>query len=148
MRARRKEGDVLGYGREQFIQFEVGQNPYAVHISDVQEIIKLQEISALPNAHPYVKGVIQLRERIIPVISLSYALGLCEEPLSKHARILIIRQDNEDVGILVDRVNKVAVFDQVQPMPDTREAGGVTFIAIGISDQALVGILKFNRMLV
>jgi purine-binding chemotaxis protein CheW len=148
VRVRWKEGGVLGYGREQYIQFEVGQNPYAVHISDVQEIIKLQEISALPNTMPYVKGVIQLREQILPVVSLSYVLGLREEPPSKHSRILIIRQGEKDIGILVDRVNKVAVYDQVQPMPDTREAGGVAFIAMGILDQALVGILKFNRMLV
>lgn len=68
-----KEGDEMKSGREQYIQFELLQEKYAIHISEIQEIIKMQEISELPNVMPYVKGVINLRgELFLSSVSEDY----------------------------------------------------------------------------
>ncbi|MEK5256571.1 chemotaxis protein CheW [Paenibacillus sp. FSL F4-0125] len=136
-------------GREQYIQFELLQEKYAIHISEIQEIIKMQEISELPNVMPYVKGVINLRGRIIPVICLRRLFGLKEEQYSKHTRIVVVNYIEETVGVVVDRVDKVTTFSDIQLSPDRLgEVNSTGFSAIGIIDDAMVGILKLDQVLV
>lgn len=136
-------------GQEQYIQFGMGPEKYAISISEIHEIIKMQEISTIPNVMPYVKGVINLRGRIVPVLSLRRLFGLEEDRYSKLTRIVVVNHQEETVGVIVDHVDKVTTFTDIQPAPD-RVGGvnGANFSAIGIIDEAIAGILKLDQVLV
>ncbi|MEF2968983.1 chemotaxis protein CheW [Paenibacillus sp. M1] len=134
--------------QDQYIEFGIEQEQYAIRIQDIHEIIKIQEITAIPNVREYVKGVINLRGRIVPVISLRCLFGSEEAEYTKSSRIVVIHHREEAVGIIVDRVNKVTTFSDIQPPPE--RVGGVQggfFTGIGLAESGLVGILRLDEVL-
>ncbi|GGG08473.1 chemotaxis protein CheW [Paenibacillus abyssi] len=133
----------------QYIEFGIKNEQYAIRIQDIHEIIKMQDITQIPNVKPYVKGVINLRGKIVPVISLRNLFHFHEEAYTKMTRIVVVHHQEDTVGIIVDRVNKVTTFSDIQPPPD--RVGGIDgnyFTGIGLSDNGLAGILKLNEVLV
>jgi purine-binding chemotaxis protein CheW len=135
--------------QEQYVEFGVENEHYAIRIEDIHEIIKIQEITQIPNVMPYVKGVINLRGKIVPVISLRNLFSLPEKEYTKTSRIVVVRHREDTVGIVVDSVNKVSTFSDIQPPPE-RVAGidGNYFVGIGLTQSSLVGILKLDQVLV
>ena len=133
---------------EQHIEFGIGDESYAIRISDIHEIIKMQEITDIPNCRSYVQGVINLRGRIIPVLSLRSLFGLNPDIVTKSTRIIVVTHLEESVGIIVDKVNKVTTFTDIQVPPD--RVGGMNgnyFTGIGLTSAGLVGILKLDEVL-
>jgi len=131
----------------QYIEVGVANEWYAIKIYDIHEIIKMQDITEIPNTETHVKGVINLRGKIVPIISLRGRFGLEEEPYTKSTRIVVVNY-KEVVGIVVDRVNRVTMFDDIQPPPE--RIGGVDgefFSGIGQTDQGLVSLLKLDHLL-
>lgn len=140
---------MSAYLQEQYIELALQQEHYAIRIQDIHEIIKLQPITEIPNCQPYVRGIINLRGVIVPVVSLRQLFGLHEVPYTKATRIVVVNHREESVGILVDEVSKVSVYQDIQKPPV--RVGGVSgdyITGIGIRDGALVGILKLDELLV
>lgn len=132
----------------QYVEFGIGGENYAISIADINEIIKLQSITEIPNCRHYVKGVINLRGRIVPVLSLRTLFSMEEDEVAKSTRIIVINHRDEALGIMVDKVNKVTTFSDIQAPPD-RVAGisGKYFTGIGLTPSGLVGILKLDEVL-
>ncbi|CAG7644450.1 chemotaxis protein CheW [Paenibacillus allorhizosphaerae] len=139
---------MQGTGLEQYIEFGIGNEHYAIRIQDIHEIIKLQDITEIPNVLPYVRGVINLRGKIVPVISLRGLFRLEDQQYTKQTRIIVVHQMEEKIGIVVDRVNKVTTFSDIQSPPE-RVGGndGHLFTGIGLTKSGLVGILKMDEVL-
>ncbi|WP_239615610.1 chemotaxis protein CheW [Cohnella mopanensis] len=133
---------------EQYIEFDIEQERYAIPIRDIHEIIKIQDITPIPNVTPYVKGVINLRGKIVPVVSLRHMLRFQEKDYSRTTRIIVVHHLEDTVGIIVDRVNQVTKFSDVQQPPE--RVGGIDvnyLVGIGIAQNGLVGILKLDEVL-
>lgn len=134
--------------QEQYVELGIGNETYAIRIQAIHEIIKIQDITQIPNAMPYLKGVINLRGKIIPVISLRNLFGLMDETYTKFTRIVVVNHAEDTVGVIVDRVNKVTNLSDIQPPPDrVGVISGNYFAGIGITDHGLVGILKLEEVL-
>ncbi|MEK3917191.1 MULTISPECIES: chemotaxis protein CheW [Paenibacillus] len=134
--------------QDQYIEMTVGLEAYAVRIEEIHEIIKMQTITEIPHCKPYVKGVINLRGKVVPVVSFRNLFGLPEQQDTKTTRIVVVKHREESVGIIVDQVNKVTTFPDIQPPPD--HVGGVSgayFLGIGLRENKLVGILKLDEVL-
>lgn len=89
-----------------------------------------------------------LRGKIVPVISLRSLFALESDVITKSTRIVVVNHVEESVGIIVDKVNKVTTFSDIQPPPD--RVGGIKgsyFVGIGIGATELVGILKLDEVL-
>lgn len=134
--------------RQQYVEFNAGNESYAILISDIHEIIRMQDITEIPNAERYVKGVINLRGKIVPVISLRSLFLLEPDVPTKATRIMVVNHREEAVGIIVDKVNKVVTFSDIQEPPErTGGISGAYFSGIGITSANLVGILKLDEVL-
>lgn len=136
-------------GQEQYVEFGIEGEQYAIRIQDIHEIIKMQDITQIPNVMSYVKGVINLRGKIVPVVSLRNLFQHDEREYTKSTRIVVVHHQEDAIGIIVDRVNKVTTFSDIQPPPD--RVGGLSgsfFTGIGLTDGGLVGILKLDEVLV
>jgi purine-binding chemotaxis protein CheW len=134
--------------QEQYIEFAIESEQYAIRIEDIHEIIKMQSITEIPNGMHYVKGVINLRGKIVPIISLRNLFNLDEKEYSKNTRIVVVHHQEESVGIIVDRVNKVTTFSDIQLPPD--RVGGIDgnfFVGIGLTEGGLAGILQLDHVL-
>jgi len=122
---------------------------YALSVSEVQEIIKLQPITEVPCDKPFVKGVINLRGKIVPVIGLGARFGLQEAKEGAASRIIVVNVSDEDIGIAVDGVDQVASFEEIMPPAGggTRVAGGDFLAGIGRLGGKLVSILDLKAVL-
>lgn len=135
-------------GRDQYVEFSIGKESYAISISDIHEIIRMLDITEIPNSQAYVRGVINLRGKIVPVISLRILFDMPADGLSKATRIIVVNHREDSVGIIVDRVDKVTTFGDIQPPPERiGDINGTYFTGIGIGANQLVGILKLDEVL-
>lgn len=90
-----------------FVVTRLGSEEYGIEIDKVQSIEKIMKITRVPKAPSFVKGVINLRGEIIPVISLRMKLNLNEIKFDDNARIVIIKNNDIVIGVIVDNANEV-----------------------------------------
>jgi len=91
----------------QLVSFKINEEEFGIEILKVQEIIKMLQITKVPNAPNFVDGVINLRGRVIPIIDLRIKLGLTRKDHTKNTRIVVVELKNKTVGFIVDEVNEV-----------------------------------------
>ena len=109
----------------EMLSFRLGGEEYAVMVDDVREVVKLRDVTAVPNAPAHVLGVISLRGRMLPVIDLFKRLGLTPGVRDGKSRIVVVSPDEEDAGLVVDRVTGVLRIlpDAIKPSPEHVEQG-------------------------
>ncbi len=114
----------------QLVTFNMGTEEYAVDILKVQEINRMTEIAKVPNAPHYVEGVINLRGRVIPVVSLSKRFSFSEKEQDEQSRIIIMDIQGITIGVIVDSVSEVLRIpsNTVDPAPSVATELGTEFI--------------------
>jgi len=102
-----------------YITFALDNEIYAVSIYMVEEIIGLQDISLLPNVPNFIKGVINLRGEIVPIMDLRLKFGLEPKEYNLLTVFLIVKIKDRVIGMVVDKVSDVLVIDpaQIQQTP-------------------------------
>jgi len=129
----------------QLVVFSLADEEYALPIGKVQEIIRYTEPRAVDSGVHWLRGVISLRGKIIPVCDLAARLGLSHEQ-AETAKIVIVDTQDSTAGVIVDDVHEVlsVTADQLDPVPGQ----GTDFIqAIAKIDDRLVVLLCPDRML-
>ncbi len=125
----------------QLVIFRLGEDFFAMLISNVNEIIRLQKITPVPKAPPFVEGVTNLRGRVIPVIDLRQRFGLPPREESTSARIIVADHEGKLIGMMVDRVDEVLTVsaDAIEP-PDE--------MVVSVDSQFLAGIVRLEDRLI
>lgn len=90
-----------------YLTFRTDSQLFGLPIIEIVQITKIQEIIGLPEHPPYVKGVINLRGQIIPVIDVRLRFGKQEEPSTERTCIIIVHVQENDFGLIVDEVDEV-----------------------------------------
>ena len=86
---------------------------FGVDIKYIDNIVRMQRITRVPKVQEYIKGVINLRGEVIPIISVRMKMDLDEDEITKKTRIIILKLDQHDsVGVLVDEVKEVVTLDE------------------------------------
>ncbi|MCT4545409.1 MAG: chemotaxis protein CheW [Vallitalea sp.] len=96
---------------KQYIVTKIGNEQYGVNIQFVHNIERLLKITRVPKAPYYIKGVINLRGDIIPVMSLRLKFGLEADEYTNNTRIIIVKLDGNSMGLIVDEVKEVINLD-------------------------------------
>jgi purine-binding chemotaxis protein CheW len=133
----------------QLVTFKLAGEEYATDILKVQEINRMVEITAVPNAPHYVEGVINLRGKVIPVIDLRKKFGLEAKEIDVQSRIMVF-DVGKTVGMIVDSVSEVLRLpaDTVESPPAMALNGGSEYIrGIGKLDDRLVILVDVNKLL-
>jgi purine-binding chemotaxis protein CheW len=91
----------------ELVSFKIGNEEFGVDISNVKEIIKMLQITKVPNSPDFVEGVINLRGKVIPVIDLRSRLHMEKRKQDKDTRIIVVELNNSIVGFIVDAVSEV-----------------------------------------
>lgn len=130
---------------QQLVVFSLGDEEYALPITRVQEIIRYSEPRAVSSELPWIRGVISLRGKIVPVCDLAARLGLASER-PQSAKIVIVDTESGTAGVIVDDVEEVMTVDPSQL--DTVPAAGADFIeAVAKIDSRLVVLLNPDGLL-
>ncbi len=99
----------------QYIVIRYGEEVFGIDIKYVDNIVRMQRITRVPNVSAHIKGVLNLRGEVIPVISLRIKMGLPADEITKTTRIIIIKLESGDsIGVLVDEVLEVITLDSGQ----------------------------------
>ena len=149
-----KESDVYQKDQSddiiQLVSFNIGDEEFGVDILKVQEIIRLVEITRVPNAPSFVEGVINLRGKVIPVIDLRKRLGMPSITASSESRIVVVELESRIIGFLVDCVNEVLRISSSITEPPPAIIAGIDadyITAIGKLEDRILILLDLERIL-
>jgi purine-binding chemotaxis protein CheW len=129
-----------GTGTMQLVSFRLAQEEYGIEITKVQEIILMGEITRVPQTPDYIKGLINLRSSVIPIVDLRLRFGLAQEETTDETRIMVVNVAGKTIGIIVDAVSEVLRIshDQIAPPPPT---------IAGLGREYLTGLVKLEHRL-
>lgn len=132
------------------VTFNLDREAYAIEIAKTKEIILVGEITRVPQTPDYIRGVINLRGSVIPVVDLRACFQLTDRPYDEQSRIIITRMDERVVGLAVDAVSQVMKIplEAVSPPPSTI-AGLVGAHLTGVAkvEERMVLLLDIDRLL-
>jgi purine-binding chemotaxis protein CheW len=128
------------HGTMQLVSFKLAKELYGIEITKVREIILITDITRIPETPDFLKGLINLRSTVIPVIDLRVRFGLPEAELSDESRIMVLQARGRTIGIVVDAVSEVlrVKHDQIAPPPPT---------VAGLGRDYLSGLVKLDDRL-
>jgi purine-binding chemotaxis protein CheW len=135
---------------DEFLSFTLGDEDYGVDILKVQEIRGYDAVTRLPDAPEYIKGVINLRGTIVPVIDLRLKLRLAQARYDAFTVMIVLNVQNRVVGIVVDSVSDVIALgqDQVRPTPEFGASVDTRFISgIGTIDDRMLILLDIETLI-
>ena len=111
--------------------FNIGESIYGIEIKYVNEIINIEQITVVPKLPDYIKGVINIRGKVVPIISVRNRFGIEEIPYDDRTCIIVLEFENGDqVGIIVDRVQEVLVAKpgDISKAPDSKNVNANRYI--------------------
>jgi purine-binding chemotaxis protein CheW len=135
------------------VGFSVGKEEFCVDILKVQEIIRMMEITKIPNAPNFVEGVINLRGKVIPIIDFGKRCNLHSvgEGDENHRRIVVVSIGEKTVGLVVDRVSQVIKLEeeQISSTPGVVKGYNSEFISgVGKSGDKLLILLDLEKLFI
>lgn len=132
------------------IVFRLNNEEYGVDVGQVRSIERMQSVTRIPGTPAFVKGVINLRGVVIPILDLNTRFALSESEITDHTRIIVVAHDNVEIGLIVDEANDVLDVPQsaIEPPPtvvgkvDTAYLRGVAKL-----DDRLLILLNLDKVL-
>lgn len=140
---------------EQYLTFFVDEEEYGVSILSVQEIRGWEMATVIPNSPAYIRGVINLRGTVVPIVDLRNRFGMPEVEYGPTTVVIVLKVTTNDrrqkvMGIVVDAVSEVHNFasEEIQPSPEMSDNANTAFIeGLGSVGDKMVILLDINRML-
>jgi purine-binding chemotaxis protein CheW len=125
----------------QLVSFQLDNEEYGVEVLKVREIIRMVNITHMPSSSQHVEGIINLRGKVIPIISMRKRFGLMEAENSGQMRIIIMGLGDELIGFIVDSVSEVIRVSsgEIQPAPSVA--------ADGVDQEYIAGVINHGERL-
>ena len=149
-RKKNKVDDDKAAKVRQFVGFQIGEELYGVDINCIQEIDRMHSITKLPKSLPFVEGVINLRNHIIPVIDIAKRFGFDAIERGRRTRVIIARISDKTVGLIVEQVTEVVQLEEsaIEPAPQMAFAVDQKYVeGVGHISEGLIILLNFDLLL-
>lgn len=123
------------------VTFALDQEEFGIPIGQVREVIRVAEITRVPQARPHVRGVTNLRGRVLAVVEIRTRMGLTPAEITPKSRVVVVGVHDRTLGILVDSVSQVVKIPAatVVPAPDEVLSPGADYIS---------GVARWNSRLI
>jgi purine-binding chemotaxis protein CheW len=134
----------------QIVGFRVGRETYGIPIMALHEIVRVPEITAVPDAPAHLEGVINLRGKIVSVVDLRKRFNKPATALTRHHRILVVEHRGRLVGMIVDSASEVLKIaeSEVEPAPAMMKEGGLDCVTgLGKFQKRLIILLDIDKVL-
>jgi purine-binding chemotaxis protein CheW len=135
----------------QFIVIRLGDELYGIDIRYIDNIVRMQAITRIPKVRPYLKGVINMRGEVIPVISLCVKMNIqTNDEYTKDTRIIVLKLEQEgNVGFIVDEVKEVVTLadHEIEKItPETKDEKTSLINAVGKHNGDLISLFDLNAV--
>jgi len=126
---------------KQLVIFELGTENFGIDIASVEGIVKVQEITKIPQAPSYLEGITNLRGDVLPVIDMQKRFGMSIQEKTKETRIMVANVENVKIGMIVTAVSEVLTIDDsvIEPPPP---------MISNINSEFIIGVAKIDKRLV
>ena len=135
----------------QYIVINLGVEQYGIDIKYVDNIVRMQNITRVPKVEKYIKGVINLRGEVIPVMSIRLKMGFEEVEYAKDTRIIILKlEQHGTVGIIVDAVKEVVTLGDAEIEKfsfDNKDEKSAWLAGVGKVNDQLISLLDLNAVI-
>lgn len=132
------------------IVFQLNDKEYGVPVSQVKSIEKIMHITRVPHTNPFVKGVMNLRGVVTPLLDLRVRFGIGEQAYSEGTRVIIVSVEDKEVGLIVDGANDVIDIptSKIEPPPEVVGLAAEGFIdGVANLDKRLLILIDLNKIL-
>lgn len=132
-----------------YISFTLDQEEYAIELIKVKEVVRYKKILGLPNTDSFIRGVVNLRGIIIPVVDLRAKFGMQPSPYTKFTVIIVLEISNKTMGLIIDAVPDVVLLSpkELQPPPTFKTLINEKYIKrIGRKESRLIVILDTEQL--
>ncbi|MDY0190469.1 MAG: chemotaxis protein CheW [Desulfuromonas sp.] len=133
-----------------YLTFHMGDEDYGIQIRFVTEIIGIQRITEVPDMPPFIKGVINLRGKVIPVMDVRARFNLPAREYDERTCIIVVQLNTTSVGLVVDKVNEVADIqpENIEPPPRSTAGGSSEYIeGMGKMGDRVKILLNISKLL-
>lgn len=141
---------TAGTHRNEFLTFALGTEAYGIEILKVQEIRGYDAVTKIPNSPAFLKGVINLRGTIVPIIDLRIKLNFPDVEYTKFTVVIVLNLTNRVVGIVVDSVSDAITLlpEQIKPAPDFASSFDTAYIlGLATAEERTLILMDIERML-
>jgi purine-binding chemotaxis protein CheW len=143
-------GHRAGAKSTEFISFAIGDEQYGVDIMAVREIKEWSGVTQLPNQPDYMRGVLNLRGTMVPIIDLRCRFGQGLTDATPVHVVIVVHVEGKTVGLLADRVLDIVSVEgsQVQPVPHVSRASKANFLSGLVTiDSTMIALINLNNLL-
>lgn len=134
----------------QYIVIRLGHEQYGIDIQYIDNIVRMQHITRVPKLASYLRGVINQRGNVIPIMSLKLKMGLDADEESKASRIIVVKLEQYGtIGVIVDEVKEVVTLDmteQVEKVAYDKDEKKNYIIGVGKYEGGLISLLDLNAV--
>jgi purine-binding chemotaxis protein CheW len=147
---RQIEANSVPVGTSEFLTFRLGQEEYGIDILRVQEIRGYDSVTPIANSPAFLKGVINLRGTIVPIVDLRIKFQVCAAAYDQFTVVIILNIGSRVVGVVVDSVSDVTMLsgEQIRPTPELGGAVDTSYIKglAPVADRMLI-LLDIEKMM-
>lgn len=139
-----------GNGSMEVLSFKLGKEEYGVNILTVQEIRGYESVTRIANAPDYLKGVINLRGTIVPIVDMRIRFQLGQPVYDAFTVVIILNISNRIIGIVVDSVSDVVTLkqEQIKPAPEMGSAMSTEhLIGLGVIDERMLILVDIDGLM-
>lgn len=134
----------------QYIVIRLGNEQYGIDIRNIDNIVRMQQITRIPKMPSFLKGVINMRGEVIPVISMRRKMGLEDDVITKSTRIIVLKLEQEgNVGFIVDEVKEVVTLSsrEIEKITyNSKEDNQSLINAVGKHNGDLISLFDLNAI--
>ena len=143
----KSESDIAG---QEFLAFKLGKEEYGIDILKVQEIRGYETVTRVANAPDFIKGVVNLRGIIVPIVDMRIKFHLGEPTYDQFTVVIILNVGGRVVGMVVDSVSDVTTLlqEQIKPAPEMGTALNTDYlIGLGTLDQRMLILVDIDKLM-
>ncbi len=134
----------------QFIVIKIGDEQYGIDINYVDNIDHMPNVTRVPNVPSYIKGVINMRGEVIPVMNIRTKMGLPEVEYTRNTRVIMVKMEQYGVvGLIVDEVREVVTLEgeAIEKVSYDKYEGTTFVMGVGKYQGGLISLLDLNAVL-
>ncbi len=136
--------------RQEYLTFTLGKEEYGIEILKVQEIRSYEQVTTIANAPAFIKGVVNLRGTIVPIVDMRIKFNLGSADYTEFTVVIILNVAGRVVGMVVDSVSDVIALsaEQIRPAPDFSSALDVEYITgLGTVDKRMLILMDIEKLM-
>jgi len=145
-----KPATASGSGHQEFLTFTLGKEEYGIEILKVQEIRSYEQVTTIANAPEFIKGVVNLRGIIVPIVDMRIKFSLGEAEYNELTVVIVLNVAGRVVGMVVDGVSDVIQLaaEQIRPAPDFSSTFDTEYITgLGTVDSRMLILVDIEKLM-